>query len=970
MRLLLFSQNKFKRWRRRKSTSSSSSLVHQVRDTTREQRQSNRPASAAVVPAHVAENLCHSDDSENAGPVHVAAAGVPSEDAFLPQHDNLVIETASVITPTGEDESREALGVPTITITGPEEPESVESNNTTSSGRQVSVTPIRADRTSLRSSQWHVGHPQQPDARYIRRRLLGTPVASQSPGNSPPRRARGRTNPNLSPVDAERRNRLRRAFPEDAGVRPLFSLSTAATAIMGSPNHATRRTERPTEGSSGPRRRTPHPVAVQVGSSNLASIQTHRGMEFRRGAPAVLAIHDHEYLIRFENVIENARNVFPGMDSGDDGEIRLDPFGSVASGCHRTVAAGGDLWLIRIVTQLDGSGETTRLRTPPGSGTQIPDAPEENEGPQDDARHRNDSDSSGDAVHSVVRPARSDRSSDLFSTHANEAPAPSAADQDIQPVDPPPATNAHSHDAVNVETSSVEYYDLQAVDNALDGRDLTTPRQASPLRPVQRLARLEQAPPLIAAGPAPLQPDALANAPELQPQGSHANDKAMPSRSFSYPSIPTPPSPSDPVRESPRLLFAEVLTESPGMMTMRELEFAPVHARHLNASQDSPPSPMMEQTDSQASLANALGLTPPDSPLVFSGLGYQGITFTNPVETQRPPLAPPGLALGYPGITFSNPVEAQRPPLVPPGLALDYQGITFTNPVEAQRPPLVPPGLALDYQGNTFTYPVETQRPPLVPPGLALAMNRNPNQNAQNAPINQGPQRGGTGIAFPRLADPVISPAFASPFIQRPLGMGLPLHLTPAGYPQPMQIQHTPTNNPATMQGPQPPPQAADPVFSPLPQPTQPAFQRTIRRPRPATPPPTRPRPHPRSLPPLSESLRAAEFSPYAVDTVDEAQYQSGRISWVTKGKWKKQKDIFGLQAYPGLPVARAPWEVQERLRSALMDTVGCPPLPPRPHGGTLANAYGSPRIGITAREYFAIELSDDDEYDHDISDL
>jgi hypothetical protein len=51
-----------------------------------------------------------------------------------------------------------------------------------------------------------------------------------------------------------------------------------------------------------------------------------------------------------------------------------------------------------------------------------------------------------------------------------------------------------------------------------------------------------------------------------------------------------------------------------------------------------------------------------------------------------------------------------------------------------------------------------------------------------------------------------------------------------------------------------------------------------------------------------------------------------------------------------------------------VLTTVGCPPLDPRPHGGELRNEYGAPRIGISAREYFADEpiTNDNDEDDDD----
>lgn len=251
------------------------------------------------------------------------------------------------------------------------------------------------------------------------------------------------------------------------------------------------------------------------------------------------------------------------------------------------------------------------------------------------------------------------------------------------------------------------------------------------------------------------------------------------------------------------------------------------------------------------------------------------------------------------------------------------------------------PNSPVDVRGPRNAVVPEAQLPPLYPPGLTIAMNRNPAHNAPNPYVAQASPRAFVSRAIPGNPGPATprpfmqTPSPARPPVQEPHWGSMYMKLTPAGYPDPaQQVRYHGWAQPAPL-----------PSHSGTPPPGE--RRKTIRRPENTVP-----------FPLLSSQRDSLDAIRRGVAEGKRRQLNSNTNT---------NDHMRGWFNAPG-PKFEDDDDRWRRQDWNVLTTVGCPPLDPRPHGGELRNEYGAPRIGISAREYFADEpiTNDNDEDDDD----
>ncbi|KAF8225944.1 hypothetical protein L208DRAFT_1461012 [Tricholoma matsutake] len=880
MRLFQFGQNKL-RSRRRKSKPPPSldpSIQDQVRCNVRERRRSSARSASVPIPSDVARSI--HEDSNNAG---APAAPTLLEDCWeQPQCDGSAVESTNADISPAEDEHQEEPAIPTIVITVPESDS--EHSEPSRAGRRLPTSPVmdsglRVQRPRLRRDRDSRNNPDS-----LRRRFWRTSDIDELPRDNS-RQTRSRIRPGAPrSTPRERTVRSRRDVPpptareqptvslpaprHNGRERLAFTLSAAGNVLMESSNPASRATHRAVE--TGPADSAPESIPVRRPDPDAR----------REGTPAVLHIDSYEYLVRLECIIENSADLFPGLDSRGESDVCVDTFGSLTPGFHRTVAFGAELWLVRLITQLVRSDDsTTRLRTPPTGRVQAPGTAQTGGRLQDTARTAN-SGSSGETVRQPQPPTTDDirRVNNASTIRAREAPARSIADIDTRRVDPQPAPHDQTPPAADVQTSPVESRGLQPSTSSPDARYSLAPGQAfapgqmqgTPLPHIQALSQTRPPQQVPGVGHHHNQNDVPVHVQESPANHYHAHNDDIPTTSG--PPLHRLVIPLR-IQESPRPQYARVLTESPVSLSQEEVNLVSTPARHPDPAQGPPASPT-ERTAQQALQLpwpprNTLGLTPPGSPDSVHG----------------------------PPTTVANPS-------------------------------------------------LEAQWPPLVPPGLMLAMNRNP---AQEAPAPNAAHASPQWARQPQLVSDatsqnsaqgqrIISPPNLP--IQRPLWMGDLIPLTPAGYPDPCTVIAHPAVTPSYSPPREPPP---TPHLTPADKvPSVKALHKTIRRPQPSP----------------SSTLQAGPSSAWKPNESGHwEEYTNGverskRIPAAAKEKWPALPSIDSVDLQTTLDPPPPPgpsllfwdmsedWAAARSSRITLTSTVGCPPLPPRPHGGARVCYY------------------------------
>ena len=577
--------------------------VPDVADQIREEW-SSKLTTVAPLPSPLAAKSIH-DQSHDADSVHptVAAASepsVPSEDALeAPKLDNLaIVRTEPEVASCGESR------VPTTIALVSEASDSLESSGTIAGERRVPLLEAgNSDGSHAhRLLQRRIKQFQRHDAHYnpnaLRRMFRGTPILDQ-PRNSPTRQTIQVAPPSGAPT----------AGPHARG-RPSLSLSATAGR------------------------------------------QTSHTMELCPGSPAILSIDNCEFLVRFECIIENSSNLFPGLDIGGNIGVRIDPFGSISSGFHRTVAVGTDLWLIRIITQIIASSNTTRFQTPPTINAQTPDIADAGDRLQGHAHHPNYySENSCATVHMVAQPPMDDNSQRLGNTPTRQRQ--SFEDEDPWHVDPQHALHNQGHAMIDDQTLSIKYHDPEPGAFAQNAHHFLAPHQAPYLNPVRGSPRLPIEQALSRSlGQVPWQPDDHAqNYVPIDVQASPAKhyhnvngtSTAIFSPSPRYASIPSILAPPSPTQQSPRPQFTRVLTESPIPLSFQqEVNFISTPGANPNIMQTEQLAPQAPQAPKPS------GAQPPPAPFGLTLANGQSPTQETYAAQPASPLWPPGLRLPKP----------------------------------------------------------------------------------------------------------------------------------------------------------------------------------------------------------------------------------------------------------------------------------------------------------------------------------